>query len=50
MKSTKPVMHTVEIEPDQHRLSIVWRGSARARRPYLPEELQQMPLFVGWDQ
>jgi hypothetical protein len=49
MNSTKPVMHTVEIEPDEGRLSIVWRGSARALRPYSPDELQKMPLLVGWD-
>ncbi len=46
---TKPVMHTVEIEPDEGRVSIVWRGSAPALRPYLPDELQKMPLSVRWD-
>lgn len=49
MNNTKPVMHTVEIEPDEDRLSIVWRGSARALRPYLPDELEKMPLLVRWD-
>lgn len=45
---TKPVIHTVEIEPDLGRLSIVWRGAAPALRPYLPEELAKMPLVVEW--
>jgi hypothetical protein len=49
MNGTKPVIHTVEIEPDQERVSIVWRGSARALRPYLPDELQKMPLHVRWE-
>jgi hypothetical protein len=45
---TKPVMHTVEIEPDAGRVSIVWRGAAPALRPYLAEELAKMPLCVEW--
>jgi hypothetical protein len=45
---TKPVIHTVEIEPDLGRVSIVWRGAAPALRPYMPEELAQMPLVVEW--
>jgi hypothetical protein len=38
----------VVFEPDAMRLSIVWRGSAPALRPYLPEELKSMPLRVEW--
>lgn len=49
MNVTKPVIQTVEIEPDKSRVSIVWRGAAPARRPYLPQELEKMPLFVQWD-
>ena len=45
---TRPVIHTVEIEPDLGRLSIVWRGAAPAIRPYVPEELAKMPLVVEW--
>jgi hypothetical protein len=45
---TKPVIHTIEIEPDLNRVSIVWRGSAPAIRPYLPAELEKMPLHVDW--
>ncbi len=46
--TTKPVLHTVEIEPDLGRVSLVWRGAAPARRPYLHDELQKMPLLVEW--
>jgi hypothetical protein len=49
MKETEPVIHTVEIEPDESRLSIVWRGAAPALRPYLPKELEKMPLVVQWN-
>jgi hypothetical protein len=45
---TEPVIHHVEIEPDEGRLSIVWRGAATALRPYLPTELETMPLRVEW--
>jgi hypothetical protein len=48
MLDTEPVIHTVLIEPDEDRVSIVWRGSAPALRPYLPEELARMPFQVRW--
>lgn len=48
LDETTPVLQTVLIEPDEGRLSLVWRGSARARRPYLPQELLEMPLLVAW--
>jgi hypothetical protein len=43
---TEPVMHTLLIEPDETRLSIVWRGSCAALRPYFPEELAKMPFWI----
>ncbi len=45
---TKPVIHTIIIEPDENRLSIVWRGSGPALRPYHEEELKTMPFKVEW--
>jgi hypothetical protein len=48
LNETKPEIHSVVIEPDKARLSITWRGSAPALRPYTDEELQQMPLRVEW--
>lgn len=45
---TKPVLHSVVIEPDEARLTVVWCGSAPARRLYGPEELLTMPLRVKW--
>lgn len=48
LNASDPVIHTVVIEPDESRLSIVWRGSALAIRPYLPEELETMPFRVEW--
>jgi hypothetical protein len=49
LKRTDPVIQSVIIEPDQDRVSVVWRGCERALRPYLPEELKSMPLRVEWD-
>ena len=46
--NTNPVMHSVIIEPDENRLSIVWCGSAKAIRPYFEEELKTMPFEVNW--
>ena len=48
LNETQPVIHTVLIEPDENRLSIVWRGSAPALRPYMEDELKQMPFRVTW--
>lgn len=43
---TEPVVHTLLIEPDEGRLSLVWRGACRALRPYTEEELAAMPFWV----
>jgi hypothetical protein len=48
LKETIPVMHSIIIEPDENRLSVVWRGSAPALRPYFQEELKTMPFKVEW--
>lgn len=48
LKETVPVIHTVVIEPDIDRVTVLWRGSAVAIRPYLPEELEKMPFRVEW--
>ena len=45
---TDPVVHSVVIEPDDLRVSIVWRGAALARRAYGREELKTMPFAVDW--
>src|SRR5690606_22913947 len=39
---------TVPIEPDLDRVSLVWSGVTRARRPYLEPELARMPFQVRW--
>jgi hypothetical protein len=49
LNATEPVIHTVDIEPDASRVSIVWRGSAPALRLYTPDEIAEMPLYVKWD-
>ncbi len=49
LAGTNPVIHSLIIEPDAAILNIVWRGSSQALRPYLPEELEKMPLKVEWN-
>lgn len=46
LNPTEPRLHTVLIEPDLERVTLVWCGSAPALRPYLPAELARMPLRV----
>jgi hypothetical protein len=46
---TQPVIQSIIIEPDANRLSIVWRGSGPALRPYHEEELKTMPYKVEWN-
>jgi hypothetical protein len=48
LNETTPVLHTVLIEPDLDRVSVVWRGSAPAVRRYHFGELAAMPLLVEW--
>ncbi|MDC0723588.1 DUF2169 family type VI secretion system accessory protein [Nannocystis bainbridge] len=44
----EPVLHTLVLEPDVGRLTVIWRGSAPALRRYLPQELATMPMRVAW--
>lgn len=46
MVETEPVIHSVLVEPDEERVTLVWRGSAPALRRYRPEELEKMPFEV----
>jgi hypothetical protein len=48
LNATESVLHTLLIEPDASRLSVVWGGSAPAIRPYFAQELETMPLRVEW--
>ena len=43
---TKPVLHTVLIEPDEDRVTLVWRGTEHALRQYTEDELQRMPFVA----
>lgn len=48
LKETMPVMHSIIIESDENRLTIIWCGRASALRPYSHEELKTMPFKVEW--
>ncbi len=48
LESADSVVHTITVEPDQDRLTILWRGAVRSERVYLSEELQQFPFLVEW--
>lgn len=48
LNPTEPVIQTVVLEPDDARVTVVWRGCAPALRFYTPEELAKMPLRVAW--
>ena len=43
---THPRLHSVVIEPDAGRFSLLWAGIGPARRPYAAEELDTMPFKV----
>lgn len=45
---TGPVIHSIVIQPDIRLMTVLWRGSGAALRPYAPEELATMPLKVTW--
>lgn len=46
--NTDPRIQTILIEPELKKLTMVWRGSGKALRPYTPEELKSMPYEVIW--
>ena len=48
LNPTEAVVHSLIVEPDRDRISVVWRGAAAALRPYAPAELDKMPLRVVW--
>jgi hypothetical protein len=48
LKETEPVIHTVQIDLEKKLVTVVWRGSAEAIRPYFYEELPSMPFKVEW--
>ncbi len=48
LKEANPVIHTVIIETEGNKLTIIWRGGAPALRPYHDEELKKMPFKVEW--
>jgi hypothetical protein len=48
LNETDPVIQTIVIEPDDKRVTVVWRGSAAALRLYMPQELEKMPFKVDW--
>ena len=41
---TRPRLHSVVVEPDAGRFSLLWAGIGPARRPYTAEELETMPF------
>ncbi len=45
---TIPELDAIILEPDEHRLITIWRGSAPALRIYTEEELENMNYKVSW--
>jgi hypothetical protein len=44
----KARLYSVIIHPDESLVSLVWTGFSKARRVYLPAELEKMPFLVEW--
>lgn len=44
-----PRIQTVIIEPETNKLSIIWSGNGKAKRPYFKEELKTMPYYIKWN-
>lgn len=43
-----PVLHHVELYPDEGVFTVVWRGAVEASRGLLPDELDALPFSVEW--
>jgi len=48
LKPTVPIIQTLVIRSDEKKIDIVWSGNAEAIRPYMEEELKEMPFKVKW--
>jgi hypothetical protein len=48
LNPTEPVIHSVVLGPDDNTVTILWRGSAPALRPYFNQELDTMPFRARW--
>lgn len=44
----EPVLSSIVLSPDEETVTLVWRGTGRAIRPYGDEELERMPFEVIW--
>ena len=43
-----PVLHHVELYPDEGVFTVVWRGAVGAQRGLMPAELDALPFSVEW--
>lgn len=48
VRAVQTVLHTLQIEPDEGRVTLIWRGDGPALRRYMPDELKVMPMRVAW--
>jgi hypothetical protein len=48
LNPAEAVLHNLVLEPDDNRVTLLWRGAAKALRRYAPRELETMPLRVEW--
>ncbi len=48
LTDVEPVLSSIVIEPDREQVTVVWRGTGRALRPYGEEEVGRMPFEVVW--
>lgn len=46
--AVEPVLHTLVLEPDRGRVTVVWRGQGPATRRHAPDELRRMPMRADW--
>ncbi len=48
LERVEAALATVMLEPDEDRVTLLWRGTIAAKRAYLPDELARMPFLVEW--
>ncbi|MCY1059379.1 DUF2169 domain-containing protein [Nannocystis sp. SCPEA4] len=48
VQAVEPVLHTLLIEPDHGRMTVVWRGCGPTRRRHAPHEFNKMAMRVAW--
>ncbi len=48
VERAEPVLHHIEVQPDENIFTVVWRGAIDIPRALMPDELDALPFRTEW--